>query len=103
MGHLNLTSSYKELVWSGVNPVRITSIIPQIKEIDVNYAVIELDYVTTAENTDGESDYYSIKEYYRVSYKEPETEDDTETATGAEDAEASEDTGEAITQAQYPL
>ena len=82
MGHLNLTSSYKELVWSGVNPVRITSIIPQIKEIDVNYAVIELDYVTTAENTDGESDYYSIKEYYRVSYKEPETEDDTETATG---------------------
>lgn len=95
MGHLNLTSSYKELVWSGVNPVRITSIIPQIKEIDVNYAVIELDYVTTAENTDGESDYYSIKEYYRVSYKEPETEDDTETATGAEDAEASEDTGEA--------
>lgn len=103
MGHLNLTSSYKELVWSGVNPVRITSIIPQIKEIDVNYAVIELDYVTTAENTDGESDYYSIKEYYRVSYKEPETEDDTETATGAEDAEASEDTGKQITQAQYPL
>lgn len=51
MGHLNLTSSYKELVWSGVNPVRITSIIPQIKEIDVNYAVIELDYVTMAENT----------------------------------------------------
>ena len=95
MGHLNLTSSYKELVWSGVNPVRITSIIPQIKEIDVNYAVIELDYVTMAENTDGESDYYSVREYYRVSYKEPETEDDTETATGAEDAEASEDTGEA--------
>ena len=95
MGHLNLTSSYKELVWSGENPVRITSIIPQIKEIDVNYAVIELDYVTTAENTDGESDYYSVREYYRVSYKEPETEDDTETATGAEDAEASEDTGEA--------
>ena len=95
MGHLNLTSSYKELVWSGVNPVRITSIIPQIKEIDVNYAVIELDYVTTAENTDGESDYYSVREYYRVSYKEPGTEDDTETATGAEDAEASEDTGEA--------
>ena len=91
MGHLNLTSSYKELIWSGMNPVRITSIIPQIKEIDVNYAVIELDYVTMTENTDGEADYYSIREYYRVSYKEPQAEKDTEASSGADDAASEED------------
>lgn len=68
MGHFNLDSSYEELIWSGVNPVRITSIIPQIKEIDINYAVIELDYVNMAQNGDSDADYYSVKEYYRVSY-----------------------------------
>ena len=67
MGHMNLNSSYKDLIWSGMNPIRITSIIPQIKEIDVNYAVIELDYVTMTEDSNGETDYYSIREYYRVS------------------------------------
>ena len=56
MGHMNLNSSYKDLIWSGMNPIRITSIIPQIKEIDVNYAVIELDYVTMTEDSNGETD-----------------------------------------------
>lgn len=98
MGHMNLNSSYKDLIWSGMNPIRITSIIPQIKEIDVNYAVIELDYVTMTEDSNGETDYYSIREYYRVSYKELQPDDTTVGAetgdmTGAGAEDSTGDTG----------
>ncbi len=67
MGHVTLASDYSELTWDNTNPVTITSIIPTIKEIDVNYAVIELDYVNMVQSEES-TNYYSIKEYYRVSY-----------------------------------
>ncbi len=69
MGHITLGSSYSELTWSGMDPVTVTSIIPTIKEIDVNYAVIELDYVNMTQGENA-TNYYSVKEYYRVSYDE---------------------------------
>ena len=69
MGHVTLAGSYDEITWSGTDPVAVTSIIPTIKEIDVNYAVIELDYVNMTQD-DTTTNYYSVKEYYRVSYND---------------------------------
>ncbi len=68
MGHTTLSDDYSELTWNGINPVVVTSIIPTIKEIDVNYAVIELDYVIMSSN-ETEISYYTVEEYYRVSYE----------------------------------
>ncbi len=68
MGHITLASSYESIIWSGVTHEIITSAIPTIKEIDTNYAVIELDYVTQTTDEEGDVDYYAISEYYRVSY-----------------------------------
>lgn len=67
MGHVTLASSYSDLTWNDTNPVIVTSIIPIIKEIDVNYAVIELCYVNMVQDEES-TNYYSIKEFYRVSY-----------------------------------
>ncbi len=72
MGHFTLASSLENICWSGVDHQVVTSVIPTIKEIDINYAVIELDYVTQTVDEDGGVDYYQINEYYRVSYDEEE-------------------------------
>lgn len=72
MGHVTLADSYSRLVWSGVNPVKISTVMPTIKEIDTNYAVFEMSYMITDGNTEGDAadNYYSVKELYRVSYQE---------------------------------
>ncbi|MGN0396387.1 MAG: hypothetical protein ACI4EF_13570 [Coprococcus sp.] len=72
LGHVNLGSSYEALMWNGLEPMAITSIIPSIKEIDVNYAVIELDYKMTSTTSEDTTSYYSTKEYYQVSFNEGE-------------------------------
>lgn len=70
LGHINLNSAYSDLTWGGLTPMSVTSLIPTIKEIDVNYAVIELDYKAMNISEDEKSSYYSVKEFYRVSYDE---------------------------------
>ena len=66
--HTTLSSSYDMLTWNGLEPVKVSSVIPTIKEIDTNYAVIELCYIAESIDDDDLTAYYSIKEYYRVSY-----------------------------------
>lgn len=70
LGHINLNSAYSDLTWGGLEPMSITSLVPTIKEIDVNYAVIELDYKAMNITGDEETSYFSVKEFYRVSYAE---------------------------------
>jgi hypothetical protein len=73
MGHITLDNSYDDLLWSGVEPMKITSAIPTIKEIDVNYAVIQMNYITMNVQEDAEPNYYAISEYYRLSYNQDGT------------------------------
>lgn len=70
MGHISLASSYDDILWSGIEPMKITSSIPTIKEIDVNYAVIQLDYITMNQLEDSEPNYYAVSEYYRLCYND---------------------------------
>lgn len=70
LGHVNLGSSYEYITWNGLNPMVITSIIPSIKEIDANYAVIELDYKMMTTTREDVTSYYTTKEYYQVSYND---------------------------------
>lgn len=68
LSHVTLSSSYDMLIWNGLKPVKVSSVVPVIKEIDINYAVIELDYISESINDDDQISYYKVKEYYRVSY-----------------------------------
>jgi hypothetical protein len=70
MGHVSLADSYDNLLWNGINPMKITTAVPTIKEIDINYAVIQLDYITMNVMDSSEPNYYSVKELYRLSYNE---------------------------------
>ncbi len=70
LGYINLGSSYEAIMWNSLNPMTITSIIPSIKEIDVNYAVIELDYKIASTTTEDVTSYYAVKEFYQVSFNE---------------------------------
>lgn len=65
--HVDLTSSYDMVTWSGLNPMVVTPIVPSITEIDNEYAVVHLSYV--AESTKDEvSYYYNVDEYYTAKY-----------------------------------
>lgn len=72
LGHINLNSDYRDITWANLRPMCMTSLVPTIKEIDVNYAVIELDYKAMNLTEEEVINYYSVKEFYRVSYGEEE-------------------------------
>lgn len=70
LGHVNLASSYTDLMWDGLEPTVISSVNTFIKEIDVNYAVIEKEYKMSSITDQDVTSVYSVKEFYKLSYKE---------------------------------
>lgn len=77
LGHVNLANSYSELMWDGLKPAIIGQVNTVIKEIDVNYAVIELEYKIRSSTEQDVISYYSVKEFYKISYKDVEVLDDS--------------------------
>lgn len=67
LSHVSLTSSYDMVSWGGINPLVVTGIIPEITEIDNEYAVIHMGYVVESLN-DSEEHYYNVDEYYTAVY-----------------------------------
>lgn len=67
MAHVNLNSSYELVSWGGIVPLVVTGIVPEITEIDKEYAVIHMAYVVESLN-DSASHYYDVDEYYTLRY-----------------------------------
>ncbi len=67
LAHVNIHSSFELISWGNLQPQVIGEIIPTIKEISSDMASIELKYMISAE-TDSGTEYYNIKESYRVRY-----------------------------------
>lgn len=66
LGHMNLANSYSELMWDGLRPEITGQVKRTIKEIDVNYAVIEMDYVIKTSTDEGESSRFNVREFYKL-------------------------------------
>lgn len=67
LAHVNLNSSYELVSWGGIVPLVVTGIVPEITEIDKEYAVIHMAYVVESLN-DSASHYYNVDEYYTARY-----------------------------------
>ena len=65
--HVDITSSFENIVWGDNNPKIITDIVPTIKEINIETGAIVLDYYATMKTETGEETYY-VNEYYRVKH-----------------------------------
>ncbi len=70
LGHVNLSSSYADITWDGLKPVVTGSVDTFIKEIDVNYAVIEKIYNISSVTEQDVTSHYLVREFYKVSYTE---------------------------------
>lgn len=88
LGHVNLASSYTELLWDGLQPTVAGPVNIFIKEIDVNYAVVELLYKARSTTSQDVVSGYQVKEFYKVCYKEvPKEEDDDDTDAYGQEAD----------------
>ncbi len=69
--HSTLASSYSQLTWYGLDPTKVSTIYPTIKEISNNYAVVQFKY-TIADVVGDSHNYYSVEEDYTLSYADGE-------------------------------
>ena len=67
LAHVDLDSSYSALSFGGLKPMRVTTIVPEITELDEEYASIAYSYVIE-NNNEEENHYYRVQEYYTVHY-----------------------------------
>lgn len=69
---VDIHASLDQISWGSLDPEICQRAIPTIKEINENTGSIALDYQLSAENSDGETEYYDVQEFYRVRYSESE-------------------------------
>lgn len=65
-GKVNIHSKQAQIGWGDLNPFIESDIIPTVKEIGEEVAMIVLDYMIGAENEYDAYDTYSVEEYYRI-------------------------------------
>lgn len=65
LAHVDITSSFDNIVWGELSPVELTELKPTIKEINIETGAIVLEYFVSM-NTDTGSETYFVSEYYRV-------------------------------------
>lgn len=67
LSKVNIHSSFDLISWGNLKPVFLTEVIPTVKEIYMDTALIELDYYVSADIS-GANEYFRVKEAYRVRY-----------------------------------
>lgn len=67
LSYANINSSLDLISWGSLRPTFLTKVIPTIKEIYTDVALVELNYYIEAEIT-GVKEQFKVTEYYRVRY-----------------------------------
>ena len=65
-GRVNIHSKQTQIGWGDLSPFIESDIVPIVKQIGEEVAVIELDYMVGAENEYDSYDTYNVTEYYRI-------------------------------------
>lgn len=65
---VTINSSVMQANWAEFDCDRLTVPVPSVKEMNSSYNVIMLNYVVTANGSEGELEYYNVEEYYRIRY-----------------------------------
>lgn len=67
LSQVSLYCTYDTLTWAGLNPTRITSLVPKLIEVDDGFAVFSFEY-TIMSNVGDKEAYYNVDEYYSLAY-----------------------------------
>lgn len=66
LNYVDLTCTLKQITWADFKPEKVGQVNASFKEINSSYNVITLEYVVAHAGDDGQTEYYSVEEYYRL-------------------------------------
>ena len=66
--NVNIKSSLSQVTWGSLDPQIYRKAVPTICEINTNTASLTADYIISAENSKAETEYYHVREFYRLRY-----------------------------------
>lgn len=64
--YVDLGSTLRQITWADFNPRKIGKANASFKEINDSYNVITLQYVVSGKDSEGNTGYYNVEEYYRL-------------------------------------
>ena len=67
---LNINSPLADISWGNLNPQLFKAGIPVIKDINETTASISIEYEISAQNENGNTEYYLVTDFYRMRYDE---------------------------------
>lgn len=70
LGHVTINSSYEQFTWGKLTPEWVSDPVITMKELIGNIGCYELSYRVRAKNDYDTMQYYYVREYYRVMFKE---------------------------------
>lgn len=72
LSDIDIHSNYETFTWANLSMMRISQMVPAIKDMDSRNAVIELKYAAISGDVDN-AQYYNVTEVYRVRYVDSTT------------------------------
>lgn len=70
LSYVDLSSSSEAVTYASLNP-QVERVYPAtVKEISQNVTSMEIRFILSAQNSDGEKQYYLVNEYFRIRYSE---------------------------------
>ena len=64
--YVNIHSDEDQLTWGGLEPLLVKQAVPTVLEVNETTVSIGLDYMISARDESGNTEYYSVSEYYRM-------------------------------------
>lgn len=66
LAHVDLTSTVSQITWGSMAAAQYTNPVIALKEINDSYDVVIIDYVMSCVDGKGETEYYNVREYFRL-------------------------------------
>lgn len=66
LNYVDLTCTLKQITWAKFEGQIVTDVVASIKEITDAYNVVTLNYVMSSVNSENQTEYYNVEEYYRL-------------------------------------
>ena len=66
LAHVDLTSTVSQTTWGSMAAAQYTNPVIALKEINDSYDVVTIDYVMSCVDGKGETEYYNVREYFRL-------------------------------------
>ncbi len=67
---VNINSSTDMVTWGNLDPTLVKRAVPKILELNTSTASIQLEYLISAEDSNEETEYYKVNDFYRLKYNE---------------------------------